>query len=189
MGLIKMIKEYEGLKDALVATRSDYKGLAKELNDTRKDLARLERIIKYSSNDPEKVTFRLEYNIKTKSDMFIHFAERYRTLYLYHNREEYAVALEELENTPDIGVDESSYTLEKNGEDCVIFSGRGHVFIINYKTGKYTHFKGEAYWKDRRVDTFKDNPSPTARDIIDDILTLDLLNDLKVNPDSGDEKN
>jgi len=173
MGLIKIMKEHQGLKDALVPTRSDYKELAKELNDTRKDLARLERIIKYSSNDPEKVTFRLEYHVKMKPGICCDLIDRTYTLYLYHNHEEYAVALEELKCDPNIGMDESSYTLEKNGEDCVIFSGCGHMFIINYKTGKYAHFKDEAYWKN--------DHSPIARDIVDDILNM--------KQDSGDENN
>ena len=112
----------------------------KTLND---NLSKLHRIVKYSGNEP---TYHLDRNIRYS--MFLSIERKY-TLYIYVDKEEYAVELEELENER-IDEEKCEFRIEDKfayfnissisnmgGNDYGEWSR--HEFIIDFNNGKYVH--------------------------------------------------
>lgn len=115
-----------------------------ESNKTLNDgFSKLQRIVKYSGNEP---TYHLDRNIRYS--MFLPIKRKY-TLYIYVDKEEYAVELEELENER-IDEERCEFRIEDKfayfnissisnmgGSDYGEWSR--HEFIIDFNNGKYVH--------------------------------------------------
>lgn len=112
----------------------------KALND---GFSKLQRIVKYSGNES---TYHLDRNIRYS--MFLPIERKY-TLYIYVDKEEYVVELEELENER-IDEERCEFRIEDKfayfnissisnmgGNDYGEWSR--HEFIIDFNNGKYVH--------------------------------------------------
>lgn len=117
-------------------------GLQENNKILNNELSKLKRIVKYSGNKP---TYHLDKS--TGYYTFIPPKIEY-TLYIYINKEEYAIKLEELENEI---IDEKrcEFRIEENFCYFAIFSKwnmasdsanwKRHEFVIEFTNGKYVH--------------------------------------------------
>lgn len=138
-------------------------GLKDQVEKLNERNGRLERIIKYAPFDSDKIGCHLESYTEDKPiDLDIYLSSKpvsrfkyKKRLYIYHNREEYAVELEEL--TDCIFVNDSQNIKWINKKDSLVeftvmthkldFSFvdeakrdvKKHVFTINFKSGKYLY--------------------------------------------------
>lgn len=114
----------------------------KSLND---DIEKLKRIVKRAKDEP---TYHLDYDVFF--DMFVPSRRKY-SLYIYVDKEEYIIELDELSNE---NVDMNSAELEVkeniayfNISSCMTFEGAKrwtkHKFTIEYKNGRYVYSQEE----------------------------------------------
>ena len=114
----------------------------KSLND---DIEKLKRIVKRAKDEP---TYHLDYDVFF--DMFVPSRRKY-SLYIYVDKEEYIIELDELSNED---VDMNSAELEVkeniayfNISSCMTFEeGKRwtkHKFTIEYKNGRYVYSQEE----------------------------------------------
>ena len=128
---------------ARVTSVDDLKKEIEKLQESNKTLndgfSKLQRIVKYSGSEP---TYRLDYEMFF--DMFTSPRRKY-TLYIYSDKEEYVVELEELNNR-DVVDDTASFRVEGNYAYfdistcfCYVESRKWtrYEFIIDFKNGKY----------------------------------------------------
>ena len=129
----------EKLEKSLQQTKEDFH---KRINETNKEVDKLERIIKYSKDKP---TFRLVNS--TGINSYYGYLYYKHILYIYINKEEYTVELEELYGTQNIDKSSGDLKVENNMAYFTIlsepFTKDGtdyriiYKFTIEYKTGKY----------------------------------------------------
>ena len=114
----------------------------KSLND---DIEKLKRIVKRAKDEP---TYHLDYDVFF--DMFVPSRRKY-SLYIYVDKEEYIIELDELSNED---VDMNSAELEVkeniayfNISSCMTFEEAKrwtkHKFTIEYKNGRYVYSQEE----------------------------------------------
>lgn len=129
--------------------KTDIKNLQENNSKLNDELSKLQRIIKNSKEEP---TFILEGDWQyTRSFLTSLVSEYIYKIYLYIDKEEYIVKLDELSNED---VDMNSAELEVkeniayfNISSCMTFEGAKrwtkHKFTIEYKNGRYVYSQEE----------------------------------------------
>lgn len=135
-------------------------GLQEEIDETnnkinliKEEWNHLDRIVRYMPLDPDGVShFLTIYRIDDLSRPYMfggYYPKLKKRLYIYHNREEFAVNLEELDDKCIVGNSESIKWLNKK-DSLVEFTAMAysnhmshvvykHTFAIDITTGKYLH--------------------------------------------------
>lgn len=162
----KPVTVYVGDSAPLRITEKEFNSVVDRLKEQIENLGerndKLERIIKYAPFDPDGVShFLTSYRVDdlNRPDSFGGYYPKFKTrLYIYHNREEYAVDLEELDNYKVIAADSENIKWLNKKDSLVEFTVmtarfhsyiRGlscdkgycykHTFAIDITTGKYLH--------------------------------------------------
>ena len=157
---------YVGEDRPLKITEKEFNSVVDRLKEQIENLGerndKLERIIKYAPFDPDGVSHFLTNYIAddlNRPDSVGGYYPKFKTrLYIYHNREEFAVDLEELDNHKVIAADSKNIKWLNKKDSLVEFTvmtARGHSYIrglsydkgycykhtfaIDIATGKYLH--------------------------------------------------